>query len=106
MGQVLAFNNVRKVRGETLSPGGAACFDMEEKCSEEIRAKLSGWVAELSAAIAPLEMTLGALNARIALLPVSQSKIDLESHRSKIVIEIYKARRLLADIDGWAREQI
>jgi hypothetical protein len=98
MGQVLAFNNVRKARGERLSLARTTCLDIEEQCSEEIRAKLSLLVAELSAVVANLEKNLQALNADIGSLPTSQSKLDLEDLRNEIVVEIYTARRILAEV--------
>jgi hypothetical protein len=66
--------------------------------TEEIRAKFSLWVAELSAVVADLERNLGALNAEIAFLPASHSKLDLEDLRAEILVEIYTARRFLNDI--------
>jgi len=71
---------------------------MADEYSEEIRATLSAWVAELSASIERLEDMLGELTTRIDSLPVSQSKFDLERHRSRLIIETYKARRMLADV--------
>jgi exonuclease VII small subunit len=96
MGKVLPFNDVRKARGPVSSTG--TCSDRAGQCSEEIRAKLTLWVAELTAVITHLERVLGAFNARIDFLPAGQSKLDLENQRVEIVIEIGKARRLLAEL--------
>jgi hypothetical protein len=92
MGQVLAFNNSRKARGGTRT-----CPDIAGR-SSEIRAKFNHWVAELSSVIADLEKMLEALNAEIAFLPASQSKLDLEDLRAEILVQIYRSRRFLADI--------
>jgi hypothetical protein len=54
MGKVLSFNNVRKAR-----EGTRTCPDMAGQCSEELRAKLNPWVAELTAVIANLETVYG-----------------------------------------------
>jgi hypothetical protein len=97
MGEVLSFNSVRNARGQTLS-STRTCRDMADECAEEIRVKLSVWVAELSAAISHLEKMSGVLNAKIDLLPVSESKVDLENQQAKIVIGIYRARRFLAEL--------
>ena len=74
------------------------CLNLEEQCSDEIRAKFDLWVVELTAVIAHLENLLGTLNARIEILPGSQGKLDLENLRAEIVIEIDTARRYLAEI--------
>jgi hypothetical protein len=93
MGKVLSFNNVRKARAApSMYPG------MAGQCSEEVRARLNRWVAELSLVIADLEKMLEALNAEIVFLPASQSKVDLEDLRAEIVLQISKSRRFLAEV--------
>jgi hypothetical protein len=93
MGQILAFNNRRKTRGGTRT-----CPDPAEQISDEIRAKLNLWVAELTAVTAKLEKMLGALNAEIAFLPASQGKLDLEDLRAEIVVQIDRSRQFLAEV--------
>jgi hypothetical protein len=93
MGKVLSFDNVRKALRGTRT-----CPEMAGQYSEEIRANLNLWVAELTAVIANLEKMLGALNAEIVFLPASQSKLDLEDLRAQIVLQIYSSRRFLAEV--------
>jgi hypothetical protein len=93
MGKVLSFNHVRKARGGTRT-----CPEMAGQYSEEVRANLNLWVAELTAVIANLEKMLEALNAEIVFLPTSQSKLDLEDLRAEIVVQIYTSRRFLAKV--------
>jgi hypothetical protein len=71
---------------------------VEEQCSDEDRARLSLCTATLSTTIASLEKIFEALSADIALLPANQKNLYLEAIRTKILMEIYTARRLLADI--------
>jgi hypothetical protein len=93
MGKILSFNKVRKAR-----EGTRTCPEMAGQYSEEIRANLNLWVAELTAVIANLEKMLGALNAEMVFLPASQSKLDLEDLRAKIVVQICTSRRFLAEV--------
>ena len=98
MGQVLAFNSSRKTRGGALSSARTTCPDLEEQYAEEIRGKLDLWTAELSRVVASLEAFLKNLQAKIDALPDSQAKVDLTCLRTEIVLEIYIARRILADV--------
>jgi hypothetical protein len=97
MGQVLSFNKSSKARGETLSSATTACLDIEEQ-RFEICAKYNVWIAELSSVVADLEKMLDALNDELVSIPESISKTDLEDLRAKILVEIYRAQRFLADV--------